>query len=348
MKSKVVIVLALPFFLGCLKADKVKYESTKVMTWNIWHGGARGSKDDGHPKNVLNAFNTLKVLQQQDPDVVLMQETYCCGMDVAKKAGYKYSWRGSSNLSIHSKYPIVDTLKLFRPFNSHGAVIDIEGRKILVINLWLHYLPDYFSDIKEYSSDSLIQGEGKTRLKEIKAIIAGVDSLEQQLGVPPALREIKAIMAGMDTLPNKERKFDKSAILKEIKTVMAGIDSLEKELGMPVIIGGDFNSGSHLDWVESTKDAHYGKVVQWPVSKFMEDKGYVDSFREVHPDPTKTLEGTWGWQASSIISDRIDYIYYRGKGSLKAKQSKIIKEDPPGGFFNSDHRAVLSEFEWIK
>ena len=110
-------------------------------------------------------------------------------------------------------------------------------------------------------------------------------------------------------------------------------------------MGGDFNSPSHLDWIESTKEFHYGKVVPWPVSKLMLEHGYTDSFRETHPDPTLTLEGTWGYLSPrDIISDRIDFVYYKGK-NLKTLCSKIVMEDPEGGFFNSDHRAVLTHFE---
>ncbi len=293
MKKISIITLALSLFVGC---SGQKAKSIKVMTWNIWNGGTHGTKANNFKKDTLNTLNVLKVLQQENPDIVFMQETYCCGMDIAKKAGYTYSWRGSSNLSIHSKYPIIDTLKIYESFNSHGAVIDVEGKKILCVNLWLHYLPDYFNNIKKLPPDSLISEEGITRLKEITAILNDVDSLE-------------------------------------------------KMLNMPIIIGGDFNSGSHLDWIESTRNAHYGKVVEWPVSKFMIDKGYTDSFREANPDPTKTLEGTWGFLwPENIISDRIDFIYYKGQ-NLKTKRSKIVQDDPPDGFFNSDHRAILSEFE---
>ena len=122
------------------------------------------------------------------------------------------------------------------------------------------------------------------------------------------------------------------------------VDSLEKHLNLSVIIGGDFNSGSHLDWIESTKESHYGKVVEWPVSKEMTARGYTDSFREVHSDPLTTMDGTWGFLNDDIISDRIDFIYYKG-ASLTSTHSKIVKDDPPGGFFNSDHRAILSKFQ---
>lgn len=280
-------------FVGCSSPES---KTIKVMTWNIWHGGLHGTPADRFKKDTINIINIYKVIQEQAPDVLMMQETYCCGMEIAQQAGYTHSVRASSNLSIHSKYPIADTLKIFKPFNAHGVVIDVQGKKLMMVNTWLHYLPDSFEGIKKLTPDSLIENEGPTRLKEITAILSVVDSLE-------------------------------------------------KSLKIPVIIGGDFNSPSHLDWVESTKEFHYGKVVEWPVSKLMQQYGYTDSFREVHPDPIQTLEGTWGYLSPrDIISDRIDFVYYKGN-KLKPLSSKIVMEDPEGGFFNSDHRAILTQFE---
>ena len=291
--DKLFLLLMSLMLMGC---SSPKNKSIKVMSWNIWHGGLHGTKADGFKKDTSNTINVYKVLQQEKADVLLMQETYCCGMEIAQQAGYPHSIRASSNLSIHSKYPIIDSLEIFKPFNAHAAVIDIDGQPLLFVNIWLHYLPDSFEGIKKLTPDSLIANERPTRLKEITAIIKAVDRLE-------------------------------------------------KKLKMPIVMGGDFNSPSHLDWVESTKDFHYGKVIQWPVSKLMLEHGYTDSFREAHPDPTQTLEGTWGYLSPrDIISDRIDFVYYKGQ-NLKTLSSKIVMEDPEGGFFNSDHRAVLTRFE---
>jgi exonuclease III len=292
MKYSSIIALMVLYFLPCTAQ---KNQALKVMTWNIWHGGLHGKKTDDFKKDSSNTINILKVLEQESPDLLFMQETYCCGMEIAKKAGYPYSCRGSSNLSIHSKYPITDTISLYHPFNSHGVVIDFNNEKLLCLNIWLNYLPDYFNSFDTLSANEMILGERATRLIEITDILKSVDNLS-------------------------------------------------KKLNMPVIMGGDFNSGSHLDWVESTRKWHFDKVVEWPVSKVMADNSYVDSFREANPDPTKTLEGTWGFHDNGyVMSDRIDFIYYNAN-NITTKDSKIVMDDPIGGFFNSDHRAILTTF----
>ncbi len=277
-----------------LQCSAHEEQTIKIMTWNIWHGGIHGDKTDDFKVDTANTTNVLEVIKQEDPDILCMQETYCCGMDIAAQAGFPFSWRGSANLSIHSKYPIRDTIHIYKPFNSHGVVIEVDGQNIFCVNVWLHYLPKYFEDIKTMPPDSLVLGEASTRLAEIQ-------------------------------------------------TILGSVDSLSREWNMPTVIGGDFNSGSHLDWVEKTRSAHYNKVVGWPVSKTMIEHGYTDSFRESNPDLALTLEGTYGFLFDEIISDRIDYIYYKGEG-MKTKYSNIIQDDPQGGFFNSDHRAVTSVF----
>ncbi|MEN8248367.1 MAG: endonuclease/exonuclease/phosphatase family protein [Bacteroidota bacterium] len=289
---KAIILLSIIIFL--VNCSSKKTTPFTVMTWNIWHGGLHGHKTDNFEKDSANTLNVLKVLNQEKPDILFMQETYCCGMEIAKSAGFQHSVRGSSNLSIHSKYPIVEHIEIFKPFNSHAAIVDIGGQSVLCVNIWLHYLPDYFQDIKSKSVDSLIIGEGETRLKEISAITKAVDSLKNALN-------------------------------------------------MPVIIGGDFNSGSHLDWIENTRTSHYGKAIEWPVSKLMIDHGFKDSFRVANPDPANSLQGTWGFLNDDIISDRIDYIYFKGD-NITTAESGIIMDDPEGGFFNSDHRAILTKF----
>lgn len=130
---------------------------------------------------------------------------------------------------------------------------------------------------------------------------------------------------------------------------------LQETDSIPVIIGGDFNSHSHLDWTEATKNMykHGGAVVNWTVSKEMEKARFIDSFREINPDPTQNLGITW-LNSGDVPDreDRIDYIYYQGK-TIQATESETFNQqlgeklDFKGEsfFYASDHGFVLTTFK---
>lgn len=143
-------------------------------------------------------------------------------------------------------------------------------------------------------------------------------------------------------------------IMGVLKPFMAESDSI------PIIMGGDFNSHSHLDWTEATKNLynHGGAVVNWTVSKIMQENNFKDSFRELHPNPEKSEEElgpTWYWSDPDLKNrrDRIDFIYYKGK-NLKAVQSESYNCDIAGmldfyggkSFYASDHGFVLTTFSF--
>lgn len=134
---------------------------------------------------------------------------------------------------------------------------------------------------------------------------------------------------------------------------------IDESDSVPVIVGGDFNSHSHLDWTEATKDLfnHGGAVVAWPVSRMMAEAGFIDSFREMNPDPVIHIGTTWmtNPQAEPNRQDRIDYIYYQGK-NIRAVASQC--EDCLTGkefrfrgktfFYPSDHGFVYTKFRLDK
>ena len=125
----------------------------------------------------------------------------------------------------------------------------------------------------------------------------------------------------------------------------------------PVIVGGDFNSPSHLDWTDAVAKARPDAVkypVEWPESKLMADSGFVDSYRAVHADPVAKPGLTWtpGYPHPFVrpqeTHDRIDYIYAIG---AKAIASQVVGE--VGGPdveisvnpWPADHRGLLTTFE---
>lgn len=115
---------------------------------------------------------------------------------------------------------------------------------------------------------------------------------------------------------------------------------------MPVILSGDFNSCSHLDWTERTAHLHAGYgPVSFPTSRFLMERGFKDCFREVHPDELARPEGTFAGIYGQLDFSRIDFTYY--KGNIQAVYSKVIQTAPEiDDIWASDHSAVLTTFKW--
>lgn len=136
---------------------------------------------------------------------------------------------------------------------------------------------------------------------------------------------------------------------------------LEKADESPVVLTGDFNVPSHLDWTAATSGAHGGVgPVAWPESLLVEKAGLVDSFRACHPDPVLTSGDTWSTiHKSDEPQDRIDFIHYKGS-PLRIVDCKLFAtavettvgawsdgaDAAKGNTWPSDHSAVLATFEW--
>lgn len=125
-------------------------------------------------------------------------------------------------------------------------------------------------------------------------------------------------------------------ILWELQSLINNKDNV------PIIMAGDFNSGSHLDWTKANRDNNYGLVVEFPVSKFIQDAGFIDSFREMYPNEIKFRGHTWPLNLRHGFQDRTDFVYYTGN-KLEILSCDIINSYPNG--FPSDHAAVISSFK---
>lgn len=154
------------------------------------------------------------------------------------------------------------------------------------------------------------------------------------------------IIKGKMTAKELEKDESKTR-LAEVKAILKAIKSYtDKADTVPVIMAGDFNTNSHLDWTEKTKAAHLGYVIDWPVTKEMDKAGYTDSFREVKPDPLK-YPGYSYWpfsyekEGKRFVKDRIDYIFYKGE-KLRTIASEITDYHPI--MFPSDHALVVTTF----
>lgn len=135
---------------------------------------------------------------------------------------------------------------------------------------------------------------------------------------------------------------------KEIKTILKEIDPyVANAKSVPVIMVGDYNCGSHLDWTVKEKDQHFGLVIDWQTSRTMMNAGFTDSFRQINPDPLKDPGFTWSplinhiTEHQNCVRDRIDFIYYKGENLLPYR-SRALEDHP--SFWPSDHGSVVTWF----
>lgn len=91
----------------------------------------------------------------------------------------------------------------------------------------------------------------------------------------------------------------------------------------PVLIAGDFNVPSHVDW----EDDRRGNVIEWPTSKMLDVAGFVDTYRRVHPLVSTAPGHTWSPIIPGDVEprDRIDFVHARGAEVLDAY---IVAGDP--------------------
>lgn len=142
---------------------------------------------------------------------------------------------------------------------------------------------------------------------------------------------------------------------------------------VPVIVAGDFNWVSHLDYNEATKAAglNDGRILPIPTSRAMAEIDFVDTYRACNPLTSKKALGytwstvgiDWTWKSGKGfvpstgekgeeylgLYGRIDYIYSRG-AMLTPKSSEVIatyRTDAVSNFphFPSDHAAVVTRFK---
>ncbi|WKY13263.1 hypothetical protein Q1695_004240 [Nippostrongylus brasiliensis] len=166
---------------------------------------------------------------------------------------------------------------------------------------------------------------------------------------------IDQILAGEDPKSGESRKQN----AEELRNNPRMTAWRRKSDIVPIIVAGDFNCPSHLDWTEAARKKHGGWQVTWPATKIMEEMGFIDSYRELHPDIEAEPGYTWStcnkfnsqWDYTiPEPQDRIDFIFYQGKiepiRSYTYAGSEPLKPIPyhRDNDYPSDHFALVTEF----
>ncbi|GAA2344690.1 endonuclease/exonuclease/phosphatase family protein [Dactylosporangium salmoneum] len=160
-------------------------------------------------------------------------------------------------------------------------------------------------------------------------------------------------------LLDREASSGRTGQINDVIAAMA--PDLAASASTPVLLTGDFNAPSHLDWTAANARCGYG-AVPWPTSTAPANAGLTDSYRQAHPDPAtspgntwspvdKTFAGGYGYDSHKgepEPQDRIDFVHYRGPLTVLSSdalwEGTPSQSDPSGNAWPSDHAAVLTVF----
>jgi len=146
-------------------------DEVKLLNWNIWHGGKEKGKD-------LGPYQVAEIIRASDADVITMVETYGSGQRIAEQLGFHfYQPYDNSNLSILSRFPIIDTYKSNKhDFYSTGVKVKTANdREVLIWGIWIRYWgPDYTLQqySQKYTALDWIQGDREKPMADLAEILA--------------------------------------------------------------------------------------------------------------------------------------------------------------------------------
>lgn len=313
-----------------------------VLQWNVWQ---EGTQVDGGYAAIVNEIVRLR------PDFITLSEvrnyrgTDFIGRLCADLAirGERYYGFPSYDSGILSRYPVDDSLTVWPCRDDHGSIYRLRcrvgGRRVAVYTAHLDYLDDAYYNVRGYDG-----------------------STWQETPIPRTAGEV------LERNARSRRDEAGRAFI-----ACAGRDVAE---GYAVLLGGDFNEPSHLDWTAATAGLydHHGLVIAWPLTPAIESAGFTDVYRALHPDPVAAPGITFPadnplvpvdrltWAPKADERERIDYIFCGGTGLRpvactlfgpagtigRARRLPHHTAEPviaPLGTWPSDHRAVIAVFE---
>ena len=248
----------------------------------------------------------IEMLKDADADIITMQEAYGAQQRIAQALGYNLATSGPvENLALYTRFPIIEKIRPSQAFNSNPSILKLPSGRNLLVNS----LWIRFAHHPSYS------GSFRNKGYDTKDFI--------HEDATRGLVDLKKIWRD-DTEPR-----------------------VDEDENLAVLLSGDFNSGSHLDWTAAASDYHggYGPV-ELPISKYMiEELGFKDSYRVLHPDECEYHDGTFAVIYGQLLNSRIDYTYYRGR-DVKPLSAKIVRTTYEiDDVWASDHAGYMTYYE---
>lgn len=333
-------IFTIILLLGCLRAEATDFT---VLQWNIWQEGTQ----------VAGGYDAIiDEIERLQPDFVTLSEvrnyhdTRLCDRLTQSLAerGLTYYSQYSYDTGLLSRHPIKEFSTVYPCEEDHGSayrmVSELDGQEVAIYTAHLDYLDDAYYNVRGYDG-----------------------STWEEIPVPTSVEEV------LERNDRSHRPEAARAICQRARE--------DAEQGHIVIVGGDFNEPSHLDWTEATAHLwdHNGLVVPWTSLVIFDEAGWKDAYREAYPDPVSHPGFTFPadnplvavnrltWAPKADERERIDYILYLPAEGLGLQDIKIfgpegaiayserrpnpVSGEPfilPLGVWPTDHKGLLATF----
>jgi len=264
--------------------------------------------------------SVIEAIRLADADIVGLQEPDGRTLDIAAAAGYPYA---DTRRHILSRFPLFDSA-LGVTTSTDAPPYSIAGLDRDAVHAWAMVAP---GRVVAVANTHLTSDPYGPELVRDGATLDEVLANEAEVRMP----EAQALVDGLGPVAAR---------------------------GVPVLLTGDFNSVSHLDWTPAMQAVRpeMKYLVEWPVSKLIEAAGFVDTFRAAHPDPVATPGLTWTpgrpWPVmpEGETVDRIDFVWAANAtvvGSVLLGETGNPAVELSVTPFPSDHRGVLSTVDVV-
>lgn len=258
-------------------------------------------------------YHAIEIIKALDPDIILMVETYGSGKEMADSLDLHFHLIAEEGTPLDDKAVNLSIFSRF-PF---GKRFDTEfpfylgGREVIINGKTLRLFSNWFH-------------------------------------YDPWEDEPEALDMSAEELLQWEKTGKKWEMFQKVRPYLEQFSQQADSVAL--IVGGDMNTPSHLDWTDQTKDRHNGLVVPWQTTQGLESMGLMDTYRQLHPDPKEYPGITWDVKGKKD-EHRIDYIFYKGNvlkpivsETYKAHLGETIDLNGKKIPYPSDHGMVVTTF----
>ncbi|WP_433192064.1 endonuclease/exonuclease/phosphatase family protein [Nocardia sp. CA-107356] len=314
----------------------------RVLALNTWHSGSKIS-------NGIQLITDL-IISTQASIVLLSEATEATAAVAAELVlrGREFNAVRSHDTGILSVFPVQDSTDLQWMVK---ARLNIDGKRLTVYSAHLEY---------RWYASNLPRGYGPG------APAPGEFAEHEWNKLPDGPVTDLAVIRRMNAASGRPEVI--SNFLADAKAEIAD--------GSSVIMGGDLNEPSLLDWTPATADLfdHNGVVSAWETTRRLQEAGFIDAYRSMYPDPATHPGLTWpsdnvdvdvselAWAPEADERDRVDYIFAHGaalslsavgiigpRGSIvrgtrlqKPTQDNFLASPAQWG---SDHKGIFAAYQ---